>query len=258
MYRLVSNAIVKKTFKCSPLTNKKISVTHLSKMMDTDCSILLMYPAKYAYFIENILCFLLLSVLVIYVASWPGVIGIFLVAANLFFRFLFKKAINDMDKDLAVKTNQRINTTIEVFNIVKFIKANALECCYFNKLRQLRLDEVGILKEKLYLEMVQNIVVMVSKPLIVVLVVKLIILFQYTLNPAILFTSNLAMIIINMQAILNALAYVDLIQVAMVNIQVFFQAEEMDLSHVEATTDNSSSIAIEIKGGSFYWDSPDG
>ena len=151
MYRLVSNAIVKKTFKTSPLTNKKISVTHLSKMMDTDCSILLMYPAKYAYFIENILCFVLLSVLVIYVASWPGVIGIFLVAANLFFRFLFKKAINDMDKDLAVKTNQRINTTIEVFNIVKFIKANALECCYFNKLRQLRLDEVGILKEKLYL-----------------------------------------------------------------------------------------------------------
>lgn len=126
MYRLVSNAIVKKTFKCSPLTNKKISVTHLNKMMDTDCSILLLYPAKLAYFIENILCFVLLSVLVIYVASWPGVIGISLVGANLFFRFLFKKAINNMDKELGVHTNKRIKTTIEVFNIIKFIKANAL------------------------------------------------------------------------------------------------------------------------------------
>lgn len=71
--------------------------------------------------------------------------------------------------------------------------------------------------------MVQNIVVMVSKPIIVVLVIKLILLFNYTLNLQILFTSNLAMIIINMQAILNALAYVDLIQVALSNIEEFFQ-----------------------------------
>jgi len=225
MYRLVSNAIVKKTFKCSPLTNKNISVTHLNKMMDTDCSILLLYPAKLAYFIENIMVFVILSVLVIYVASWPGVIAISLVAANLFFRFLFKKSINDIDKDLGVQTNRRVKTTIEVFNIIKFIKANALECCYFNKLRDLRLAEVGVLKHKLYLEMVQNVVVMVSKPIIVTLVAKLIISFNMTLNLQILFTSNLSLIIINMQAILNALAYIDLIQVALGNIEDFMQQE---------------------------------
>ena len=112
MYRLAANAIVKKTLKCSPLTNKKISPTNLNKMMDTDCSILLMYPQKYSYFIENILCFILLSALVIYVATWPGVIGIVLIAANLFFRLLFKKAINAMDRDLAVLTNNRVSTTI--------------------------------------------------------------------------------------------------------------------------------------------------
>lgn len=112
MYRLVANAIVKKTFRCSPLTNKKISVTHLNKMMDTDCSILLMYPAKLAYFIENILCFLILATLVILVGGWPGVIGICLVGANLIFRFLFKKIINNMDRDLLVVTNKRIKTTI--------------------------------------------------------------------------------------------------------------------------------------------------
>jgi len=194
-------------------------------MMDTDCSILLLYPAKLAYFIENIMVFVILSVLVIYVASWPGVIAISLVAANLFFRFLFKKSINDIDKDLGVQTNRRVKTTIEVFNIIKFIKANALECCYFNKLRDLRLAEVGVLKHKLYLEMVQNVVVMVSKPIIVTLVAKLIISFNMTLNLQILFTSNLSLIIINMQAILNALAYIDLIQVALGNIENFMQQE---------------------------------
>jgi len=194
-------------------------------MMDTDCSILLLYPAKLAYFIENIMVFVILSVLVIYVASWPGVIAISLVAANLFFRFLFKKSINDIDKELGVQTNRRVKTTIEVFNIIKFIKANALECCYFNKLRDLRLAEVGVLKHKLYLEMVQNVVVMVSKPIIVTLVAKLIISFNMTLNLQILFTSNLSLIIINMQAILNALAYIDLIQVALGNIEDFMQQE---------------------------------
>ena len=169
--------------------------------------------------------FVILSVLVIYVASWPGVIAISLVAANLFFRFLFKKSINDIDKELGVQTNRRVKTTIEVFNIIKFIKANALECCYFNKLRDLRLAEVGVLKHKLYLEMVQNVVVMVSKPIIVTLVAKLIISFNMTLNLQILFTSNLSLIIINMQAILNALAYIDLIQVALGNIEDFMQQE---------------------------------
>ena len=146
MYRLTMNVVVKKTMNCSPTTNKEISATNLNKMVDTDCSILLMYPAKSSYFVENILCFVMLSVLVIYVASWPGVIGIGLVAANLFFRFLFKKAINNMDVDLAVLTKERVSNTIETFNIIKFIKANALECCYYNKLRGLRLKEVSLLK----------------------------------------------------------------------------------------------------------------
>ena len=114
--------------------------------------------------------------------------------------------------------------------------------------------EVTLLKEKLYLEMVQNVVVMISKPIIVVLVVQLIVVFGYTLSPQVLFTANLAMIIINMQAILNAMAYTDLIEVANRNIQDFLQQEEMDLSHVEATTDSSSEVAIQISGGSFYWD----
>ena len=86
-----------------------------------------------------------------------------------------------------------------------------MECCYFNKLRDLRLTEVELLKKKLFLEMVQNVIIMVSKPIILVLVVKLIIMFGDTLNVEILFTADLAMIIINMQAILNAMAYLDLI-----------------------------------------------
>ena len=71
--------------------------------------------------------------------------------------------------------------------------------------------------------MVQNIIVMISKPLIVVIVVKLIVAFGATLTEQVVFTVNLSMIIINMQAILNAMAYIDLIQVSLLNIQEFLQ-----------------------------------
>lgn len=58
-----------------------------------------------------------------------------------------------------------------------------------------------------------------------------------------------------MQAILNALAYIDMIKVGLLSIQDFLKQEEMDLSHVDAQENSSRDIAISIKGGSFYWDS---
>ena len=58
------------------------------------------------------MCFVLLSILIVYVASWPGVIGIALVSANLFFRFLFKQAMMKMDEKLAELTIDRVSATI--------------------------------------------------------------------------------------------------------------------------------------------------
>lgn len=81
----------------------------------------------------------MLSGIILFAAGIPGLIGIILLGSNLLMRFLFKKMINKVDKDLNALTKKRVTTTIEVFNIIKFIKANALESCYFNKLRDLRM-----------------------------------------------------------------------------------------------------------------------
>ena len=81
----------------------------------------------------------MLSGIILFAAGIPGLIGIILLGSNLLMRFLFKKVINKVDKDLNTLTKKRVTTTIEVFNIIKFIKANALESCYFNKLRDLRM-----------------------------------------------------------------------------------------------------------------------
>lgn len=87
---------------------------------------MLMYPAKLSYLIENLVSFVLLSGIIVYVSGLPGLIGILCVGANLLFRYFFKKFTQNVDKALNIRTKERTSFTIEVFNIIKFIKANAL------------------------------------------------------------------------------------------------------------------------------------
>ena len=97
---------------------------------------------------------------------------------------------------------------------------------------------------KLLLEMIQNVLIMISKPLFVVIIVKLLVMRNELFNLQVLFTVNLCMIIINMQAILNALAYLDLIDVGVLNIEEFMKQEEMDFSHIKYSNKSSTEFAI--------------
>ena len=112
MYRLTANLILKKTILCSPLTNKDISATNLSNMMHSDCSVMLMYPAKLPYLIENVVSFILLSGIIIYVSGLPGLIGIVCLGTILIFRYAFKKFVGKIDEELNIRTKERTSFTI--------------------------------------------------------------------------------------------------------------------------------------------------
>jgi hypothetical protein len=56
-----------------------------------------------------------------------------------------------------------------------------------------------------------------------------------------------------MQAILNAHAYIEIIQNSIRNIEEFMQQKEMDLSHVKFTNNTSGRYSIEIENGNFQW-----
>ena len=58
---------------------------------------------------------------------------------------------------------------------------------------------------------------------------------------------------INMQAILNAHSYIEIIQGSIRNIEEFMKQKEMDLSHVSFTNNTSGRYAIEIEDGNFQW-----
>ena len=138
MMRLVSNALVTKVLKYSPLTNKSITVAEISKLMDTDCPLIKIYPIKLAFLLEQIIGIILLSVTIIYVSGVAGLIGICIFGVSIFMRTFLKILKENSDKEMGIWTNKRVKASIELFNIIKFIKTTALESFYFNKLRSLR------------------------------------------------------------------------------------------------------------------------
>lgn len=58
-----------------------------------------------------------------------------------------------------------------------------------------------------------------------------------------------------MQAIINALAYIDIIHTSLTNIQEFMGQKEMDLSHIHFSKDTSAPYALQIQRGNFKWNS---
>lgn len=112
MYHLVCMAVTSKTLSCSPLSNKKISSSQLTKMMHNDCYNIINYPSKMGVLIEMIITHTCLPIIAIYVAGVPGAIGIALLFAAIFLRFIFKKQLAEGDKTINYLSNLRIKATI--------------------------------------------------------------------------------------------------------------------------------------------------
>lgn len=141
-----------------------------------------------------------------------------------------------------------------MFNIIKLIKTNALESCYFNKMRSIRMQEVKELKVKLLFEMIQNSFILIVKPTVVAIVFKLIVWRGDPFELPILFTVTSCVNLFNIQAVLNAHAYIDMIQISLKNMEVFMKEEEMNYSHLAIHRKSNASPAVAIKHGFFEWD----
>ena len=131
-----------------------------------------------------------------------------------------------------------------MFNIIKLIKVNSLESCYFNKLRELRIAEVVELRFKVLLEMIQNTTITITKPLLMILVSKLLVAEHGKLHPEVLFTFNLCFSFINMQAIVNSFNYIDLISSSFESIETFMSQQELKLNHINYVNEKTADYSL--------------
>lgn len=93
MYRLTAYAIVRKTFRCSPLSNQTLSVSDMTKMMHNDCAMIMNYPTKLALVLDYSLNIIISTAIVIYVSGLSGFLGLLFMFATLFVRFLVKQKV---------------------------------------------------------------------------------------------------------------------------------------------------------------------
>ena len=93
MYRLTAYAIIKKTLRCSPLSNQNLSVSDMTKMMHNDCAMILNYPAKLAQLLDYSLNIIISTTIVIYVSGLSGFLGFLVLFVTLFFRFLVRQKV---------------------------------------------------------------------------------------------------------------------------------------------------------------------
>jgi hypothetical protein len=87
-------------------------MTKLSKMMHTDCSMLIIYPTKLGSAIENTINQIISSAIIVYVSGLAGFIGIVFLLITMLIRYLMKKKIDDTGKELNMLSNKRITSTI--------------------------------------------------------------------------------------------------------------------------------------------------
>jgi hypothetical protein len=90
MYRLTVYAVIRKTFRSSPLSNQNLSVSEMTKMMHNDCAMIMNYPAKLALVLDYSLNLVISAALILYVSGLSGFFGLLFMFVTLFLRFLVK------------------------------------------------------------------------------------------------------------------------------------------------------------------------
>ena len=90
--------------------------------------------------------------------------------------------------------------------MIKYIKANALESCFFNSLRAIRKTEVEKLREKLFYDVLMIVMSVLLRALALAVTMKLVLAFRGKFDIAIAFCINISFSFINFQNIMKNFA----------------------------------------------------
>ena len=112
MYRLTVYAIIKKTFRCSPLSNQNLSVSQMVKMMHNDCFMVMSYPNKLALVLDYSANLFISTAIIIHVSGISGLLGLLFLFSTLLIRFLVKQKVDAIGERLEKLSSARIKATI--------------------------------------------------------------------------------------------------------------------------------------------------
>ena len=253
--------MVSKAMRYSTLCNKQFKMGQISSLMQVDCFRLSLLPKNFnsIIFITYCLIFsIVFMALVVGVAFLAGFGVLFLISV---INLLISRVTGRYQKEIAKATDNRMKITNEVFNNIKFIKVNAWEEYFYDKLMARRGEEVGWLRKKLFLESLSTFSMWLAPKWILAATYGVYIILGGELTPQKTFSIMClyGYIQFYLQFLPNSIGITLESFNALKRIQKFLLAEEINLSCIsydrfDLPTRDYKSNAIEVENGNFYWD----
>lgn len=114
----------------------------ISNLMQVDCFRLSMYPKSFngVIFVSYVLIFSIVFMAVLVKYAFLAGFGVLFVASAV--NMVISKYTTKNQKEIAQATDNRMKITNEIFNNIKFVKVNAWEEYFYDKLMARRDEEV--------------------------------------------------------------------------------------------------------------------
>ena len=126
--------MVKKSLKYSVLCNKKFKMGELANLLQVDCFRLALFPKNMST-VLNIVYVLIFGIAFMgYLVQFSFLAGFGVIFVAAIINIIVSRIGAGFQKGIADSTDNRMKATNEVFNNIKFIKVNAWEEYFYDKL----------------------------------------------------------------------------------------------------------------------------
>lgn len=253
----VALGMVNKSLRYSTLCNKKFKMGEISNLMQVDCFRLSMYPKSLngVIFVSYVLIFSIVFMAVLVKYAFLAGFGVLFIASAV--NMVISKYTTKNQMEIAQATDNRMKITNEVFNNIKFVKVNAWEEYFYDKLMARRAEEVKWYHKKFLTEAYSTYSMWLTPKLVLAAIFGTFVAIGGQLNPPVAFAiMNLyGYIQFYLQFLPNYISVVIECNNAVKRIQNFLLAEEINTSCITYNQyDSDRPNSIEVENGNFYWD----
>jgi ABC-type multidrug transport system fused ATPase/permease subunit len=183
---------------CYSLTSKSLkkinfakgepTISEISKLAQYDCSKVIEYPSILSDAVFELYSFIFTMMCLFYVANWEGLVSCVVLLVLQMIRYIMMGVFKKYQKKVNEEASKRIKKSTETINNMKFIKVNALENLFFNKLNDLRSSEVSFLQKFLNLGIITTVMQYGASRISIVVFILLYSLNGHQLTSALIFS----------------------------------------------------------------------
>ncbi|CAK79181.1 unnamed protein product (macronuclear) [Paramecium tetraurelia] len=251
---VISLEIMSKCLKISLLSNTEKSIGEIANLIQVDVQRLIQVPNNV---VNMIIIPLQLSITLAYIYEEIGIsvlVGIIIIILSIFQNsYVGRQIVKAQTKVLKSKDN-RVKVTTEAFQLIKFIKINALEQYFLNKIYKLREIELESIKDRLQYFSINVFMGWLSPQMILSLTFGLYVLLGNELVPSKTFPIIGLLSILAASLQLLPISLNDLLEtkLSLIRIQDFLNSDEL-MNDLYCDYKKVANSSLEIEQGNFYW-----